>query len=42
LVAALAMATELSLSGLERMLIPRGIRLMKVPIAARATEFKTA
>ena len=42
LVALLAMATELSLSGLERLLIPRGIRLLKAPAASRATTFKVA
>jgi osmoprotectant transport system permease protein len=42
LVAVLAMATELSLSGLERVLIPRGIRLARAPVAARTTTFKTA
>ena len=33
LVAALALATELSLAGLQRVLVPRGIRLLKVPAA---------
>jgi osmoprotectant transport system permease protein len=45
LVAALALATELTLSGVERLLVPRGIRLLRAPIAARAgraTTFKTA
>jgi osmoprotectant transport system permease protein len=42
LVAALAMATELSLSGLERLLVPRGIRLLRAPASARAATFKTA
>jgi osmoprotectant transport system permease protein len=42
LVAALAMATELSLSALERVLVPRGIRLQRAPVARRATTFKTA
>ncbi|HEX7265565.1 MAG TPA: ABC transporter permease [Candidatus Dormibacteraeota bacterium] len=42
LVAVLATATELSLSGAERILIPRGIRLLKAPVARRATTFKTA
>lgn len=32
LVAALALATELSLSGLERLLVPRGIRLLREPL----------
>jgi osmoprotectant transport system permease protein len=42
LVGLLAMATELSLSGLERLLVPRGIRLLKAPAAQRATTFKAA
>src|SRR3989442_10202514 len=42
LVAVLAMATELSLSALERVLVPRGIRLQRAPVARRATTFKTA
>jgi osmoprotectant transport system permease protein len=42
LVALLAMATELSLSGLERLLVPRGIRLLKAPAALHATTFKAA
>lgn len=42
LVAVLATATELSLSGAERILVPRGIRLLKAPVARRATTFKTA
>jgi osmoprotectant transport system permease protein len=42
LVALLAMATELSLSGLERLLVPRGIRLLKASVALRATTFKAA
>jgi osmoprotectant transport system permease protein len=42
LVAALAMATEVSLSALERVLVPRGIRLQRAPVARRATTFKTA
>lgn len=42
LVALLALTTELSLSGLERLLVPRGVRLQKAPRAARATAFKTA
>jgi osmoprotectant transport system permease protein len=40
LVALLAGATELSLSGVERLLVPRGIRLLKAPAALRATEFR--
>lgn len=42
LVAALAMATELSLSAVERLLVPRGIRLQRTAAAQRATTFKTA
>jgi osmoprotectant transport system permease protein len=42
LVAVLAMATELSLSAVERLLVPRGIRLQRTTIAQRATTFKTA
>jgi len=42
LVAALAMGTELSLSGVERLLVPRGIRLLQAPAAGRAATFKTA
>jgi osmoprotectant transport system permease protein len=42
LVALLALATEVSLSALERVLVPRGIRLMTAPTASRATAFKTA
>jgi osmoprotectant transport system permease protein len=42
LVGLLAMATELSLAGLQRVLVPRGIRLLKAPAAPRAATFKTA
>jgi osmoprotectant transport system permease protein len=42
LVAALALATEVSLSTLERVLVPRGIRLMTAPVVRRATTFKVA
>lgn len=42
LVALLALATELSLAGLERVLVPRGIRLLRAPVAQRATTFKSA
>jgi osmoprotectant transport system permease protein len=42
LVAALALATELLLAGLQRMLVPQGLRLLKVPTSRRATSFKTA
>lgn len=40
LVAILALATELSLSGVERLLVPRGIRLLKAPAALRPTAFR--
>jgi osmoprotectant transport system permease protein len=42
LVALLALATELGLSGLERLLVPRGIRLLMAPKLQRATTFKVA
>jgi len=42
LVALLALATEVSLAAVERLLTPRGIRLVKVTTARRATTFKTA
>src|SRR5579864_2365090 len=42
LVAALALATEVSLWGLERLLVPRGIRLLKQPVVPRATAIKIA
>lgn len=42
LVALLALATEVSLSAVERLLTPRGIRLLRVPTTRRATAFKTA
>src|SRR5256712_9022680 len=42
LVAVLAMATELSLSAVERLLVPRGIRLQRAPAARRATALQTA
>src|SRR6266702_4682693 len=41
-VAALALATELLLSGLQRLLVPRGIRLLTATASRRATAFKTA
>lgn len=41
LVALLALATEWSLAGLERLLIPRGIRLLSAP-ATKRVAFKTA
>ena len=42
LVGLLALATELSLSGVERIVVPRGIRLLRTPVARRTTTFKTA
>src|SRR5436305_9222994 len=42
LVAVLALATELSLAWVQRLLVPRGIRLLNAPVAARATAFKVA
>lgn len=42
LVGVLAMATELSLSLLERALMPRGIRLLNAPVSQKAATFKTA
>ena len=42
LVALLALATELVLAAVERMLVPRGIRLLRLPTARRATTFKAA
>jgi osmoprotectant transport system permease protein len=42
LVAALALSTELLLAGLQRLLVPRGIQLLKAPVVQRATTFKTA
>jgi len=42
LVALLALATEVSLAGLERALVPRGIRLLRAPTAHRATTVKSA
>src|SRR6267378_3221061 len=42
LVAALAFATELSLSAVERLLVPPGIQLQRTATAQRATTFKTA
>jgi len=40
LVAALALATELAMAGLERLIVPRGIRLLHRPQVARVTAFK--
>ena len=42
LVALLALATELGLSALERLLVPRGIRLLQAQAVQRATTFKVA
>lgn len=42
LVAALALATELILAGLQGVLVPRGIRRLTAPQRRRATTFKTA
>jgi osmoprotectant transport system permease protein len=42
LVALLALATEISLAGVERLLVPRGIRLLRAPVAQKATTFKSA
>jgi len=42
LVALLALATDAALAGVQRLLVPRGIRLMNAPVAARAATFKVA
>jgi osmoprotectant transport system permease protein len=42
LVALLALATELGLATSERLLVPRGIRLLRAPATERATTFKVA
>jgi len=42
LVAALALATELLLSGLQILLVPRGIRLLSASTSRRTATFKTA
>jgi len=42
LVAALALATELLLAGLQRLLVPRGIRLLSAPAARRVITAKVA
>ena len=42
LVAALALATELLLAGLQRLLVPRGIRLLSAPAAPRVITAKVA
>ena len=41
LVALLALATEVGLAGLERLLVPRGIRLLSAPVTRRV-QFKAA
>jgi osmoprotectant transport system permease protein len=42
LVAALALATELLLAGLQRLLVPRGVRLRNAPIVGRVVTAKLA
>src|SRR6185312_16981263 len=42
LVAILALSTDAALAGLQRLLVPRGIRLLNAPVAARAATFKVA
>lgn len=42
LVALLALATELSLSAVQRVLVPRGLRSLRTPPSRRAAVFKTA
>jgi osmoprotectant transport system permease protein len=42
LVAALALATELLLAGLQRLLVPRGIRLLNAPASQRVTAARAA
>lgn len=42
LIAALALSTELLLAGLQRVLVPRGLRLIKSPVAGRLTSAKAA
>src|SRR2546429_7396554 len=42
LVAALALATQLLLAGLQRLLVPPGIRLLSAPISHRVTTAKVA
>jgi len=42
LVASLALATELLLAGLQRLLVPRGIRLLSAPVSHRVTAAKVA
>jgi osmoprotectant transport system permease protein len=42
LVAGLALATELVLAGVQRLLVPRGIRLLRIPASSRAAVYKAA
>ena len=42
LVALLAFATEVALAGVQRLLVPRGIRLLNAPATARTATFKVA
>jgi osmoprotectant transport system permease protein len=42
LVAVLALATEVTLWGVEQLLVPRGMRLLRAPAATRIRTFKTA
>ena len=42
LVALLAFGTEIALAGVQRLLVPRGIRLLNAPTAGRAATFKVA
>jgi osmoprotectant transport system permease protein len=42
LVAVLALATEVTLWGVEQLLVPRGIRLLRAPATTRVRTFKTA
>jgi len=42
LVAILALATEVSLAGVERLLVPKGIRPQRAPARQKAAAFKTA
>jgi osmoprotectant transport system permease protein len=40
LVGLLAIVTELTLAGVERLLVPKGIRLLKAPATLRPTAFR--
>jgi osmoprotectant transport system permease protein len=42
LVALLALATDVSLAGVQRLLLPRGIRLLNAPPSSRGATFKVA